>query len=258
MPATRLMITVAAAAATLALASCGADDDEAPPPQTVQPTETASPSPEEATPGEAPTDNAPVPPDDALPGADTELGPAAGDRLIPVGVAHDDVLHVRDAPGADSGAVGQLQPVDTGITATGHNRQLDDSSVWAEIEVPDEQIIGWSSTEYLGYIGDAVDITADFPDGWTGESVWQLAEQVIAARYEDHEDYEDLSFVLIADAVEVPGASDALIDVLEFADHAVRGDRVSVRGTATDEGYLLERVAVTPLCWRGVSQGLCS
>lgn len=251
---TRLALVSMTAAAALVLTACGGETEETPPDTTPEPTDEVTDDPTTPEPDDDETDG--EDPDPAeLPGTETEIGPEAGDALIPVGVPFDDVLHIRQAPDPASDSVGELQPVDTGVTATGNNRELDDASIWAEITVGD--ITGWSNWSYLGYIGDASDVTGDLPGDLSGETVWQLAEQVVDHLYPEEEGQPELQITLISDAVDDPDASDALIDVLGFADDSVMGSRVRVNAVESGDGYVVEEVVVSPLCSRGVSEGLC-
>lgn len=244
------------AVAALMLAACGGGAEEPP----AEPTPTEEPTTELTPPG-SDDDNDddggasdPEPTDD-LPGTESPLGPAAGDGLVTVGVPFDDVLHVRAAPDATADVVTELQSVDTGITATGHNREVDDGAIWAEVTI--DELTGWANWSYLGFIGDASDVTGDVPRDMTGETVWHLAEQVVNHLYPGDGGDPELEVVLISDAVDDPDASDALVDVLGFADDAQQGARVRVNGNDVGDVYTVEEVVVSPLCYRGVTDGLC-
>ncbi|HEX5671296.1 MAG TPA: SH3 domain-containing protein, partial [Acidimicrobiia bacterium] len=80
-----------------------------------------------------------------LPGEPINFGPRAGGRLAVMGVAFDDVLNVRVAPGADQTIVHELSPTADDIIALGHNRSLP-QSIWFQVEV--DGITGWVSGAY--------------------------------------------------------------------------------------------------------------
>lgn len=248
------------AVAALMLAACGGDAEEpsAEPEPTATEELTEDPTDELTPPGEDNGGNgggAEPDPTDDLPGTESDLGPGEGQDLVPIGVPFDDVLHVRAAPDATADSVLELQPVDSGVTATGHNREVDDGAIWAEITIDD--VTGWANWSYLGYIGDAMDATDDVPRDMTGETVWHLAEQVVNHLYPGDGGDPELEVVLISDAVDDPDASDALVDVLGFADDAQQGARVRVNGNDVGDVYTVEEVVVSPLCYRGVTDGLC-
>ncbi|MEX0700174.1 MAG: SH3 domain-containing protein, partial [Acidimicrobiia bacterium] len=75
-----------------------------------------------------------------LPGEPSDLGPEAGDRLVVMGVAYDDTLNVRAAPGANQPIVHELAPTADDLIALGHTRRLP-GSFWHQIEV--DGVSGW-------------------------------------------------------------------------------------------------------------------
>ena len=54
-----------------------------------------------------------------LPGEPVEFGPSAGDTLAVVGVAYDDVLNLRAAPGADQEILERIPPLFDGPDCLG-------------------------------------------------------------------------------------------------------------------------------------------
>ena len=143
------------AVAVVVVAACGGDAATTPSPTPTSPTETATPptpSPLPTTP--APTTPAPTttptpteppiasestgppapvptPPSPAdvpqeLPGEPIEFGPRAGDVLAVVGVAHDDRLNLRAAPGTDQAILARLSPTEDAMVAQGATRVIDD------------------------------------------------------------------------------------------------------------------------------------
>ena len=108
-------------------------DEEPPPTTTVPPTSTT------------------------LPGEAFDIGPQAGDVVAVVGVAHDDVLNVREVPGASTAIVATLDPLADDVVATGRHRLLP-SSIWSEVQA--NGVTGWVNSSYLGYLGGVDDLTS--------------------------------------------------------------------------------------------------
>src|SRR5690606_21113641 len=125
----------------LIAAGCGDDDDTETTTDTSAPTETETETDtdtdtdtETETETAEPTSTTATPTPSELPGDRIEIFPYEGNEVIVVAVEADDVLNVRAAPGVEYGIVAELDPLADGIMPTGHNRQLDDGSIWAEID----------------------------------------------------------------------------------------------------------------------------
>lgn len=236
----------------LVLAGCGdtpAGDVEEP--TTSAPTPTAEPTVDVTDePTEEPTGDATAPTDPAdLPGEAIEIFPYADAELAVMGVPADDVLYVREGPGAEFREVTQLEPLAEGIIATGENRQLDDGAIWAQVDA--DGTTGWASVAYLTHLGDAVDITSqlDLP---ASETMEELAEQAAEQRAGDSPE----STVVIVDGPTEGDLHEVVVDIVGFADDSIEGERLHVFANSNGE-FTVHSVEATALCARGVSEGLC-
>ena len=74
--------------------------------------------------------------------------PAPGSSGFAVaGVAPEDVLNVRSAPGVDNPVIGTLLPAAQGIQLAGEGRLTPDGAVWGSLQWGGQQ--GWVNTSYL-------------------------------------------------------------------------------------------------------------
>lgn len=242
-------------AVTLVVAGCGDDDaDTATGTSVVTETETETET-EAADPST--TTAAPTPTE--LPGEAIDLFPHEGEELGVVGVGADDVLHVRAAPGAEHEVVARLDPLADGIVPTGHNRQLEDDTVWAEVTV--DGTTGWASTAFLSHPGVTRDITsqlyptpADRPRGDTMVQLGELVAERVAG------DGRPPPEVVVVDGPTVGDVGQITVDVIGFPDDAQLGERLRIFAEADPggESSTVRTVESMLLCRRGVSDdGLC-
>ena len=209
--------------------------------------------------GAAPTTT--IPADDvtttSLPGEAFDIGPAAGDVIAVVGVAHDDVLFMRNGPGAGYEPVVELDPLADDLVATGRHRLLE-SSIWSEIEA--EGFRGWVNSRFIGYIGTVDDLTAnvvaDLGEIPVAETMLDLGE-IVAKSFEGEESgfrYE------MSVAPSVGDLGEVTYDVVGLADDSLFGYRLHIFGQPTDggEGFSLMSVEATAICGRGITaEGFC-
>lgn len=247
--------------AGLALAACGDDDGEAVGPSiTSTPLETDSAS-EAPTPTAEPTETASATETESeieLAGEPYDGPPVSGQaaELAVVGVAADDVLNVRAAPGTDQSVIATLEPLTTGLQATGRGRLLP-SSIWVEVDIDGE--LGWVSSSFVGYVGAAVDITSEIVsetgDTPTAETLTQLAEEIAALR--SSEDPE--SRVVISGGPDVGDLGEVTVDVVGLGDDAQLGWRLVIFATEDEggESFTLKSVEAIVLCGRGVDGDAC-
>lgn len=245
-------------AATLVLgsaAACGDDDDVSADSTTSSETTEATGTTDGTTTSSSSTTGSVDPGD--LPGERIELFPHEGAELAVVGVAADDILNVRAGPGVDFDVVAELDPLATGVTATGHNRSLDGGGIWAEVETDGET--GWANVAFLSHLGSVDDITteiaptpADRPDA---ETMLELG--TIVAEMQASEEPE--SRIVVVDGPTVGDLGEITVDVIGLGDDALGGVRLHVFGEPDPggEGFTLRSVERTLLCTRGVSDGLC-
>jgi hypothetical protein len=192
-----------------------------------------------------------------LPGEPIEFGPAAGDEIAVVGVAHDDVLNVRAAPGTDSEVLAELAPTATGLIATGRARSLPES-IWFEVEV--EGVTGWVSSAFVGYLGLTDDATAEVIEalGETPGAETMLDLGLIVAEVMSSD--EPPSRIVMSIAPVVGDLGEVTYDVVGLGDDALGGVRLHVFGDPAEggEAFVLSNVERTFICSRGVTDdGFC-
>jgi hypothetical protein len=190
-----------------------------------------------------------------LPGEPIDFGPAAGDVLAVIGVAHDDVLNLRSAPGADQEILAGIPPLHSGLIALGHTREMP-RSFWIEVEYSGGT--GWVNMSFVGYLGDTFDATSAIVDelGGLPSAATMLELGEIVARTLASDEPPSQLVVTVAPTDGDPG--EATFDVIGLGDDAVRGLRAHVFGSQDSGGYVLDTVEVTSLCGRGASDdGAC-
>ncbi len=190
-----------------------------------------------------------------LPGDPIDFGPAEGDVLGVIGVAHDDVLNLRQVPGADQPILVGIPPLFSDLIAVGSTRQLV-ASMWIEVDY--SGLIGWVNLRFVAYLGATSDATADIvsslgetPVAPTMPELGLLVAENIVA------DNPDASFVMSASAT-IGDLGEVTYDIVGFGDDSVRGTRIHVFGEPVDDGFALNAVEATPFCSRGVTpDGVC-
>ena len=197
----------------------------------------------------------PAPGGTGLPGKEA-VGPQTGDTLAVIGVAADDTLNVRDVPGTAGDVVGELDPLADDIEVTGRARTVDGSQWW-EIEggaVED----AWVNARYLAWLGETTDITSELEERPGAATLDELARIVADLRAASSEG--DAPQVVVSDGPTVGDLGEVTVDLVGFADDAIRGERLHVFAVV-DEGdarFTLRTVERTLLCSRGTSDGLCT
>ncbi len=88
-----------------------------------------------------------------LPGDPVDLGPREGDVLAVVGIAHDDVLRLRVAPGEDQATLTTMASTEAGLVARGRARSVP-GALW--ILVDRGGTLGWVNLRDIAYIGDTI------------------------------------------------------------------------------------------------------
>lgn len=187
-----------------------------------------------------------------LPGSPIDLGwPAPGDVLAVVGVAHDDVLNLREGPGADQVILATLSPTTADVVATGRSRSLP-KSIWHEVSVDNKT--GWVSGAFLAYSGATYDVTAVIVSEMGRPSADSMEElgRLVAIQAGGGE----LSRVTQTAASSPAGG--VTFDIIGSGDDSVRGIRLVVFGEPVAGGYSLRSVEQTVFCGRDVSEdGYC-
>jgi hypothetical protein len=190
-----------------------------------------------------------------LPGEPIDFGPAEGDIIAVIGVAHDDVLNLRAAPGADQEIVAEIPNLADGLTALGNTRDIGDS-FWIEVEY--DGTTGWVHYSFIGYLGVTDDMTSTVIDQLGETPVAETMLDIGAAVAATFASDEPESDIVLTVAPTVGDLGEVTYDVIGIGDDAVRGFRVHVFGQPEDETFGLKSVEVTTLCGRGVTdEGLC-
>ncbi len=187
-----------------------------------------------------------------LPGEAVEFGPAAGDIVAVVGVAHDDVLNLRAAPGASQEILEGIPPLYDSLTALGNAREL--PSLWIEVDY--EGTEGWVNLRYIAYLGDTNDITAsvvenlgEVPGGETMLELGMLVARSVAG--------DSSADIVMSVAPTVGDLGEITFDITGFEDDSVRGGRYHVFGQPIEGAFALKAVEATVFCSRGVDDGVC-
>lgn len=260
----RAVLVLTALALTAGLAACGddGDDGDAGATTTTEAAGSSAPDPGDATTttgeptttvaGEGSTTTVA---EGELPGEPIDIYPYEGALLGVVGVAAGDTLNVRSGPGTDFDVVTDLGPLSQEATATGHNRTLDDDSLWVEVTVGAET--GWVNGAYVSELGAEVDVTADVPAVDEAGTV-ELAEAVAAARGSGGEGPEP-TVTIVAGPDGSEDGEVVVVDVLGLGDDAQEGERLEVVASPGGDGpSSVVSVLATALCARGVTtDGLC-
>ena len=198
--------------------------------------------------------------DGELAGEPFDNGPAAGEMLAVVGVAHDDVLNVRSLPGAEEEAIADLGPTDADLVATGRARLLPES-IWYEVEAGGET--GWVNAHYVAHLGDTTDITSEVRSSAEVPSIVSdmedLGTAVAAAVTAPVDGGEGNVETVMVVEPSTGDLGEVTYDVIGYPDDALYGQRLHVFGTPGEGGgFDLKTVESTLLCRRGVSAGLCT
>ena len=248
-------LTLSTVALALVLAACGGGDvaestttTEATTTSTTQATTTTQP---ETTTTTVPATTTTT----ELPGEPIDFGPADGDTIAVIGVAHDDVLNLRAAPGADQEIVAEIPNLADGLTALGNTRDMGDS-FWIEVDY--EGTTGWVHYAFIAYLGVTDDMTSTVIDQLGETPFAETMLDIGAAVAATFASEEPASDIVLTVAPTVGDLGEVTYDVVGIGDDAVRGFRVHVFGQPEDEAFGLKSVEVTTLCGRGVTdEGLC-
>jgi hypothetical protein len=172
-----------------------------------------------------------------------------------MGVAFDDVLNVRVAPGADQTIVHELDPVADDIIATGHNRTLP-QSIWYQVEV--DGVTGWVSGAFVGYPGPVDDVTAQIIQQLGGIPEAANMLELGRAITEGLTTGEPPTRITVTVAPTIGDLGEVTYDVVGVGDDAVAGFRLHIFGASSGSGFYLDTVEALNFCSRGVDpDGFC-
>lgn len=191
-----------------------------------------------------------------IPGEPIDFGPMEGDVLMVIGVAHDDVLNLRELPGPSFDIIDTIPPDYMELVALGNTRDIG-PAFWIEVEY--EGTVGWVHMGFVGFEGITDDMTAFVVDELgerpTAESLSELG-LIVAEVFASEEPESDL--VMVAPE-SVGDLGEVTYDVIGLGDDAVLGMRVHVFADEVSDGFSLHTVEVTTICGRGVDdEGLCT
>ena len=192
-----------------------------------------------------------------LPGDPVALGPRDGDVLAVVGIAHDDVLGLRAAPGEDEEVLTTIQSTEAGMIAQGRTRSVP-GALW--VLVDRGGTLGWVNLRDIAYIGDTYDATADrlltLGERPSAPTMTELG-RIVTESMRSPEAERIPRIVIVVDET-VGDLGEVTFDLIGLADDSLRGYRVHVFGEPVPDGFVLRNVEVTNLCARGVGEGrLC-
>ena len=250
-PATGDEATTTATSATSSTADNGDTSPASPTASTSDPT--AGPSTTGADNSATSASSSTTNPEQTLPGEAVDGFAHQGDLLLVVGVAHDDVLNVRQGPGTGFAVLTTLTPTASAVVASGSARMLQ-SSFWYGVQVGDGD--GWVNARYVAFGGVVDDVTSTVVDSLgtrpQAESMTELG--MIVANDRASTDVESDLIVVVAPTLGDLG--EITIDVIGLADDAAYGVRLHVFGRPLEEGsgFGLASVEQTELCSRGVDE----
>ena len=186
-----------------------------------------------------------------LPGEPVDLGPRAGDVLAVVGIAHDDVLRVRAAPGEEAEVLATVGSTQAGLLAQGQTRSVP-GGFW--ILVDRGGTLGWVSMRDVAYLGDTFDATAERLSAIGGRPSARTMTELgrIVTESMRSQDAEPVPRIVVVVDETVGDLGEVTLDLIGLADDSLRGYRVHVFGEPVDGGFALRNVEVTNLCARGV------
>jgi hypothetical protein len=197
----------------------------------------------------------------ALPGESyAGHGPQAGNLVAVVGVAHSNVLNVREGPGVRFNIVSTLEPTAVNIPATGKAWLLP-RSLWYEIAI--DRGTGWVSSSFIGLLGVTDDATALVHDmlGCPLEADdFHHLGATIADAFLGNEGNGLIALVERSDGGSSSVVASVTYDAVGLSDDSVKGYRFVFHATHDDLSgpYELHSAERIYICWRGVSEdGLC-
>lgn len=215
----------------------------------------------------APTTAAPTTTANNFGGQPYDIGPAAGQPVVVVGVRYDDVLNLRDAPNAGATIVGTAAPLSQSPTllSAGSGLLFTDSAWWA---IAADGTPAWVNTTFIGGLGTTQDIFGQMYGGIVPDeaATIQALAEVIGEKRADGP-------VPLVVLVTEPEADDAiggrvLFDVIGLGDDAVKGERIEMQfefvwdNPVADNraivGHRVVALSSTAICARGLADaGLC-
>lgn len=170
----------------------------------------------------------------------------APSRWAVVGVERGDRLNVRRQPMATAQVLGRLAPLASGVKVGSRT-----SGAWRQVRVPAG--VGWAHGRYLAMLGKSVDVSAEARDVGIAPTRRALARKVATRQAEAGDG------PLVGPVVVARKGATFTVDVLGYADDAVRGERFVVVVVPGEAGFEVGSATAIPMCARSVdSAGLCA
>lgn len=207
--------------------------------------------------------------DDGVPGEPLDFGPQLGTPLAVVGVEYDDALNFRTEPSPSAAIVTSSPPLadDLDMSALGEAWNAP-GGVWWKVNIVGQE--AWANQKFLGTLGASVDFF-DVVAEELGVLMFPDVESAALAVAETQATTEPESrIVFVGEPLAFNGVGGfATVDVLDVGDDALKGLRLAIETELVydeesgDEGaqdvafVVLTGVEMTPICGRGVSDGLC-
>jgi len=190
-----------------------------------------------------------------LPGEPMDFGPQEGDRLMVIGVEWNDVLNLRELPGASQEIVSGIPPTDMSVFAHGLTRQVG-TSIWIEVEHQNFQ--GWVNYRFVGYEGQTIDATSAYVAEVGALPVEETMLDLAMLIAESFVSEEPASTVTVTEAPTVGDLGEITIDVIGLGDDAILGFRLHIFAQPGPDGLGLKAIEQTFICGRGITpDGLC-
>jgi hypothetical protein len=178
-----------------------------------------------------------------LPGTEVPSIFDPGDVLGVIGVASGNSLLMLSFPGDSGEAVFEVDPLEDGLEALGTAWELD-GVPWERLLLAGHE--GYLPRSMLGFIGEQVDVTAQFVELTFG-SITDLGGEIAG-------EIEAEGSTLIAQLSPL----EVVYDVVGLGDDSIIGYRIRVVAMEISGGYAPDLVHRSPLCARGVTEtGLC-
>jgi hypothetical protein len=196
-----------------------------------------------------------------LPGESYEgSGPRTGDFVAVVGVAHDDVLNVREGPGTSFDIVSTLDPTTVDIPVTGKAWLLA-NSLWYEIAI--DSGTGWVNSSFIGLLGatdDATVLVHDMLGNPLAADDFHYLGATIADAFLGAEGSSWIALVEVSQGGSSSAIPSVMFDTIGLSDDSLKGYRFVIHATheTTDGPYELHSVERTFICRRGLTpENLC-
>jgi hypothetical protein len=186
-----------------------------------------------------------------LAGGPIDFGPRGGDVLAVIGVAHDDTLNLRAAPGPTQEILDTVNPVYESLVAAGETWELP-GAFW--VKVGYEGTPGWVHMGFVAYLGQTDDVTARVTADLGESPVTNTMEELGLLVAETFVSPEPSSEIVMTVGPTPDDFAEVTYDVIGLGDDAVTGVRLHVFGAPADGGFTLASVESTDLCARGVTE----